>query len=160
MESEFPELRFLSCFLSHFIYLKNIYLQSLECCNFIVSCDTCTRLKAEITKAKVGGDVQLLLEKETAKRDHLEIQKAHRSYESALRGIASTNLKVQVINVDHMAKKILIKPQNYSKSTFKECSAVKILPGGHYVSKNDECHYFLTTERFGETKDTIMSQMH
>ena len=104
--------------------------------------------------------VQLLLEKETAKRDHLEIQKAHRSYESALRGIASTNLKVQVINVDHMAKKLLIKPQNYSKSTFKECSAVKILPGGHYVSKNDECHYFLTTERFGETKDTIMSQMH
>ena len=126
----------------------------------MVSCDTCTKLKQLICSSKAQRDNKQLVVYEADLKDHLEVQRAHRSYESALRGVAKTNSRVQVVNVDHMAKKALVKPQKYSKSSFKECATFKILPGGYYVSKYNTTHYYLTTERYGETKNTILSELH
>ena len=77
-----------------------------------------------------------------------------------IRKEARIKSNVQVINSDHMAKKFCVKLARYTKKNFKLCSELKLLPGGHYISKSNECRYFLTTEMFGENTNTISSQFH
>src|SRR3990167_1188970 len=59
-----------------------------------------------------------------------------------------------------MSKKFLLKLKNYTKKNFKISSNFKIYPGGHYVSKTGLSRYYLTTDYYGETSNTITSQLH
>ena len=97
---------------------------------------------------------------ETQLQTHLELQRAHRHYEESLRGMAKINSTIQVVNSDHMSKKFMIKLHNYTKKKFKISSCFKIYPGGHFIAKTGQTRYFLTTDYYGETANTICSQLH
>ena len=120
-------------------------------------CDNCFKLDEQIKILKTTNK-EKFIEFELKKRDHVSLAREHREYEKRIRGVSISDPKVYTINTDHMAKKFLIKKKSYTKSEFKICSTFKILPGGHYFAKSNECQYYLTTELFGESANTIISE--
>ena len=120
-------------------------------------CDTCVKLEEKIKQFK-NSDKKLFMENDMKKREHLMLQREHRDYEQKIRGLSKIDPRIHTVNTDHMAKKFFIKKKNYGKEDFKTSSQFKILPGGHFLSKTGQSQYYLTTELYGETSNTILSE--
>ena len=162
---EFSHLRnnlihFIFLFFSFIFIFLNFSKLFEGSCDMIVYCDFCSTTKNKINEMKETNQKNFLVELQIKLETHLSIQKAHRQYETKIRGLAQVNKSVQSVNMDHMAKKFMVKLKNCSKQHYKVCSSLKVLLGGHYTSKNGRSKYFISSEAYGETGSTIISEIH